>query len=218
MKDSKAEKQGSFLPKDMSFGEHVKSKAAYAFLATLFMAGFGVGAAIWSSSLAPIQLELTRTREDFRQVQAELNIVKSEYAQYRGQNREPREVDAASIPVTKSEGDRSRADAEQKSKQQTNVQSNLSLRSEDVRVSTGSTGEVFSGDVLVSLIATPFGGSPLRHTVMASASSPGYTAVQFNNKDVGEAAIITTKSGKYEVRIIDAGTFEAKFRVTVLPK
>ncbi len=181
---------------NQTFGEHLKSVAAYAFLATIFMAGFGVGAAIWSSSISPLQSENGRLKEELSVKSAELNQVKTEYALFR-QEQGSSTKNNANIP--------------------TQIKTDLadSVNSiETFQINIGSSRDFFNGDIVISLIETPFGESGLYHTVYATIGAVGFKNIIINKKEVGYAVEFNS-SKKYEIRVISADTFTATFRVTL---
>jgi hypothetical protein len=187
-----------------SFGEHMKAAFAYAVLATIFMAGFGVGAAIWSSSISPLQNDLSRIREERDRKEAELNLVKTEYAAYRSNQ----DMKPAQTSTTKPIGTQVAKLSEAVTPAKT------ANNSETVVIGSSSSADVFGGAITISVISIPFGGSPLRHTVMASVGAPGYQITKIENKDVGFSTELKALK-RYEIKILAVDTFKVTFRVTV---
>jgi hypothetical protein len=160
----------------------------------MFMAGFGVAAAIWSSSMSPIQADLTRAREERDRLTLELEQVKTEYAQYRARP-------AQSNPAGEVHSAPETAEKE--------------ATSERLTIGHDSTATAFGGDLFISVHATPFEGTPLRHTVVGTVGSSGVPSIAIDHKPVGYA--LTIKGAKrYEVRIVQVDTFTATFLATVL--
>lgn len=87
-----------------------------------------------------------------------------------------------------------------------------SAQVERIVLQPGRTAEAFGGKLTISLVAVPFGGDPLRYTVIANIGSPGKDNKAMDKVDVGYA---TTYEG-FEVRVAHADTLSAAFQVTQL--
>jgi hypothetical protein len=83
---------------------------------------------------------------------------------------------------------------------------------EKIRLQRGQSGEAFGGKLNISLVAVPFGGEPLRYTVVAHIGAPGKDNKTMDKADVGYAI---TYDG-FEVRVVAADTLTAVFQVTQL--
>lgn len=82
----------------------------------------------------------------------------------------------------------------------------------EVNISQGDSASLFGGDLYVSVVATDYGGDPLRHTVFGRIGAPGRESKDFANEEPG----YSTSYNGYEVRILSAGTLSAKFLVQKL--
>ena len=79
----------------------------------------------------------------------------------------------------------------------------------EVVVQEGSSANLFDGRLFVSVIGTTFESAPYRHTVLAKIGAPGQEGLEIDRKEIGYSVIYKG----YEVRILAAGTFSAKFLV-----
>lgn len=96
----------------------------------------------------------------------------------------------------------------------TNIQPNG--HSEDMSLQVGKSASAFNGDIVISLVAVPFGGDPLRHRIVANVGSPGRPTVNLNTVEVGHAVTFQTAQFPYEIRVTGADTLSGQFLVTRL--
>lgn len=75
-------------------------------------------------------------------------------------------------------------------------------------VRTQESRELFGGRLIVSVVATPFEGSPLRNRAIFTLGSPGEESASFEHKDVGFAV----EFAGYDVRVVSVDTFSVTFR------
>ncbi len=189
-----------------NFGSYLRGIGAFAFLVTIFMAGFGISSANWSSSNATLQNDLRHTQEDLSKARQELSDVKSEYAVFREKN-----ASAASTLVAK-DSSTEKSSVVKAPGDFTSVQT-----AETVTVGTEKTGYAFDNTISISLAATPFEGDPLRHKVIATIGSSGLPSLTIDRKDVGYTTTYKAKDS-YEILVTAADTFSAQFRVSKLQK
>lgn len=189
-----------------NFGSYLRGFGAFAFLITIFMAGFGIASTSWSSSNSTLQIDLRHSQEELSKSTQELAQVKSEYAVFR-QKSTSGENNVQTKVLTPQKASEPTAPGEQATGQ----------TSEILNIGTEKTGYAFNGAISVSLAATPFEGDPLRHKVLATVSSAGSPSFTIDRKDVG---FVTTYKAKetYEILVAAADTFSAQFRVTRGPK
>jgi ribosomal protein L29 len=185
-------------------GDHIKAVGAYSILLGFLAIGATIATIFWSSSNANLQTDLRRAQEALTEARSELSQIKSEYAQYRGQTKTKQANNQdSSIPPT--------------TKPSPTIQSPSSITVEEtqqeITVEEGKTVSLFSGDILISLVQTSFEGSPLSQKVFATVGSPNYPNLKIERQDVGYSVTYKGKA-KYEIRIIAADTFSAKFLVT----
>ena len=81
--------------------------------------------------------------------------------------------------------------------------------SEELFLSTQKTGLLFNGAIQITLIATHYTGSPLRHQVLANVLIPGEAPFEIRNADPGSAFTV----GRFQVLISESGTYSASFKV-----
>ena len=86
-------------------------------------------------------------------------------------------------------------------------QSNFSSEERDIQ--TQNTERFFGGDLVITLIATSYSGTPLRHKVLANVLIPGTAPLEIRDADPGSAF----KLGEYQIVIVQSGTLSASFKV-----
>ena len=189
-----------------TFRTLLKAIGAFAFLVTVFMAGFAISSSYWASSNAALQSDLRHAQEGLSNAKQELADVKSEYAIFRQKSgfsesgapvKEVRDTKPARTDLT--------------------LDSQNGRASETISVGTEHTAYAFNGQIFVALAATPFEGDPLRHKVIATVGSPGFPSITLARKDVGFSTTYKAKDN-FEVMVTAASTFSAEFRVTKLSK
>ncbi|WP_440491500.1 hypothetical protein [Serratia nevei] len=84
-----------------------------------------------------------------------------------------------------------------------------SNKSQQLTIDTQSTGVFFNGEIEITLIATNFTGTPLRHQVLANVLIPGAKPLEIRNADPGSAFIFKD----YQIVITAAGTYTATFKI-----
>jgi spore germination protein YaaH len=189
--------------KGRNIGHYIKGVGAYSILLGFLGIGVTISSLIWSSSNTTLQNDLRHAQEELSQSKAELSQIKTEYAQYRAQF-------LTSTITAKSE---TQSKVELPS---SNISLNIPMpKSQDqveVSVNTGKSVSFFGGDLVISLIQNSFEGDPLRHKIIATIGSPGFQNIKINRQDIG---YMTTYNGKgnYEIRIMEADTFSAKFMI-----
>ena len=183
----------------MSVKEYIKAIAAFGILVTVFMAGFGVSGSIWGASNAGLQNDLRRARDELDKARGELEKIKLEYSQYRD-----------SHPATE------RASVVQPPQGTPAPHGGTALNplppqsgATQIALSAGQSESAESGEVVISVIGIGFEGDPLRNRVTFAVGGQGAPTTTYAKQDVG--AVV--KWGKFEVRLMSADTFEARFMV-----
>lgn len=83
------------------------------------------------------------------------------------------------------------------------------LRFEERTIQTQNTEPFFDGHLEITLIATDFSGSPLRHKVFANVLIPGSEPFEIRDADPGSAFIV----GDFQIVIVNTGGLSATFKV-----
>lgn len=83
------------------------------------------------------------------------------------------------------------------------------LRFEERTIQTQKTEPFFDGHLEITLIATDFSGSPLRHKVFANVLIPGSEPFEIRDADPGSAFIV----GDFQIVIVNTGGLSATFKV-----
>lgn len=183
--------------KGRSIPEYIKQIGAFGILLTSFTVGFAIATTFWSSSLSVLNSQLSVTRESYNKVNEELMQVKSDYLTYRS-------------TTNKVDSTVSKIDSKSKATHKDSL--NVTNQIEVFSINTEFSKSFFNGDLIISLIATPFEGDPLRHKVLANISSPSGKVVKIEKEDIGNVITYTGKN-TYKITILEAETFSAKFQV-----
>jgi hypothetical protein len=211
----------------------IKAVGAFGFLVAVFMAGFGIATAIWSSSNASFQIDLRHAQEEATNARAELAAAKADYSFLRGQTSTapkptPIEKPAPTIRPREDSSSPSATEAEKPTPKATPGEdpiSNNATATEKsvakgadpdratVTVSPDHTETVFDGALFISLQGIAFEGDPLHHKVVGIIGGPGAPNVQIDKADVGYVTQFKAKD-VFEVRVSSATTFNATFLVT----
>lgn len=83
------------------------------------------------------------------------------------------------------------------------------LRFEERTIQIQNTKPFFDGNLEITLIATNFSGSPLRHKVFANVLIPGSKPFEIRDADPGSAFIV----GDFQIVIVNTGGLSATFKV-----
>lgn len=179
---------------DRSVGGYIKGVGAFGILVAIFMAGFGISHNNWTSLHAQLQNDLRHAQEDATKARAELGAAKTEFVQLKAAS-----INAAQPGSPLKDGAGAKADA--------------NLNEITINIPRAKSVTLFDGKLLISLIATPYEGDPLRHTVVATIGSPGHPNLDIDRKDVGYVTEYKA-SDTFRIRITEASTFDATFLAT----
>jgi len=168
----------------MTIKDWIKAIGAFSILLAAFMAGFTISNNNWSSSNASLQIDLSHAREERDNLKAELDATKSEF------------IRAKTSP---SPGPTISTD---------------NVNETTVRVLVGMGEPVFNGALTISVTNIQFKGDPLSFRVEGSVGAPETDNVRIDQADVGYVAKIKSKKDSFEVRVVEADPFGAKFTVT----
>ena len=187
------------LKTNRNVGDYIKQIGAYGILLTVFAIGVAVAGAIWSSTIADLNNQLGYSRIELKNSTEELDQVKSDYLTYKTLH----EDNSVGSPIS------------QPGNLPTRPLDTLSKpgKTEIQTIDTEKSYTFFGGDLTISLIAVPFGGNPLRYTVVANISSPTGKVTKIDNQDIGS---VFNYSGKknYKITILEVETFSATFKVS----
>jgi hypothetical protein len=175
---------------EKKLGDYIKQIGAYGILLTFFAIGLAIAGAFWSSTVSDLNSQIGRVRVELEKTTDELSQVKSDYLTYKtlteaGENN----LNPVKIPIDSSSKDQ---------------------KVEIKTINTEKSEKFFGGNIIISLIATPFGGDPLRHKVLANISSPNGKVIKIESLDIGN---VINYSGN-EITILSAETFSASFQVS----
>lgn len=154
--------------------------------------GYTISNGQWDATISRIEAENESLQKTVDQERVRISSLKVELAQNVSAER------AANPETTKSVGPSESDNQEAKDN-----------KFAEVNISQGDSARLFGGDLYVSVVATDFGGEPLRHTVFGRIGAPGLESKGFANEEPG----YSTSYNGYEVRILSAGTLSAKFLV-----
>ena len=189
----------SDLKTNKNVGDYIKQVGAYGILLTVFAMGIALAGAIWSSTIANLNNQLGNSRIELKNSTEELDQVKSDYLTYKIMHEENSVGSSISQP----------------SNLPTRPLDTLSKpsKTEIKTIDTEKSYPFFGGDLTISLIAVPFGGNPLRYTVVANISSSTGNVTKIDNQDIGT---VFNHSGKknYTITILEVETFSATFQVS----
>jgi len=179
-----------------TMGDYIKQIGAYGILITFFAIGLAIAGAFWSSTVADLNNQLNQNRTELKNKTDELNQTKNDYLTYKVLNEDNKTIKtnnptSSPIETIKKNGE----------------------KIETVTINTEKSHSFFGGELTISLVATPFEGSPLRHKVIANISSPSGSVVKISNKDIGTVISYNGKT-KFKITILEAETFSATFQVT----
>lgn len=179
-------------PTKKTIGDYIKQIGAYGILITFFAIGFAIAGAFWSSTVSELNYQIGQTRIELNNRTDELNQVKTDYLSYKTINESMKQ--SSNNPIL----------------QDTLIKNTTAI--EVKRINTEKSYSFFSGELTISLIATPFEGNPLRHKVLANINSPNGVTRKVENEDIG--MVIDYKGERtYQITILEAETFSATFQV-----
>ena len=185
-----------------TFSNYLKAAGTFAFLVTIFMAGFGLASTNWSSSLTAVQI-------DYRHAQDQLSTAQQELIQLKTQSAVCKEPAIAQTAQGNTEPNRAPVPGPPASGKSPTVVT-TSIRQ-------GASATIFGGDVVISVVGISFEGSPLRYRVSASVGSAGHKNVEVSKQDVGYAVAFSGQHS-YEIRLMATDGLNAEFMVTQLSK
>lgn len=178
-----------------TIGDYIKQIAAYTFLISCFAIGIAVAGAFWSSTVSQLNNQLAESRAELNRSTEELTQLKSDYLSYKVNHVNSKETVKESIPI------------------QNDTINKSVVKNEIASVDAGKSRTFFNGDLTISLVASNFGGDPLRYRVLANISSPSGKVVKIVNEDPG--FMISYNNGiKFNITILEVEGYSAKFQVS----
>lgn len=167
--------------------------SAFAAAATIWMWGYSVGDGKGTSLVELVKEDRDRLRHEVGRLSSEAESLK---IQLSASINSPQNLAITSSVI------------ESASPQSTEDFKNQIL-SEERSIRAQNTEVFFGGSIEITLIATDFSGSPLRHKVLANVLIPGSEPFEIRNADPGSAF----KVGGFQVVVVNSGTLSATFKV-----
>ncbi len=184
-----------------SVGDYIKQVGAFGILIAVFAIGFSIATTFWSSSVSTLNGQLAIERNEKDKINQELSQVKSDYFEYR------------TLSNNKDTGNNkvSQIDKIEKTGQ---MPFSTGATNETKEIEVGKSYGFLGGELIISLIATPFEDNPLRHKVIANISSPKGRVLSIDRKDIG-SVFLYKNIKEFEIHILESGTFSATFQVYI---
>lgn len=181
-----------------SIGDHIKQISAYGILISSFAIGISIAGIFWSSTVTNLNSELSKERVELKNVTEELAQIKEDYLIYKTTKENGRNelTKYSSLPPL--------TDTIQRGQTRSAIETKT--------INTEKSYSFFSGELTISLIATPFEGDPLRHKVLANIASPKGKVILIDKEDIGTVINYTGKNN-FEITILEVETFSATFQV-----